>query len=202
MGIHPDLLKNNLFADIPANWFIHAQGFHKAGLRLIGAKEPRPKKKGFSTEEVFHNMYSYKIAVYLLAHSVELAFKCLISSYNLSNKNKEALLKNPIRYSHMVTKMANDLIEIGVLSLNKDDYDTVRLIEEYLKWFGRYYCPQNINETIENVYTQPDENGLIEFKYKIVYPKTHERIVRLYDEIRHPKAAEANLSLQYLLYTP
>lgn len=200
MGIHPDLLKSNVFADSPANWFIHAQGFYNAGLKLIEAQKLGPKKKFLSTEEIFLNAYSYKIAVYLLAHAIELSLKTIISSYNLSNQAKQ--LKSPVKYSHRVTSMADDLINIGVLILSDADYETMQLVEEYLKWFGRYYCPQDIQETLKQSYTNPDENGLIDFKYKLDYKNTHKKLIKLYDELRHPEAEKANLTMQYLLHTP
>lgn len=202
MGIHPDLLKNHVFADSPANWFIHAQGFYNAGLKLFEAKAPGPKKKFLSTEDGFLNAYSYKIAVYLLAHAIELALKTIISSYNLSNQNNK--LKPPVKYSHKVTKMVGDLIEVRVLSLSPEDHETMRLVEEYLSWFGRYYCPhpKDTEETLKQSYTNPDENGLINFKYKLDYTHTHKKLIKLYDELRHPSAEKANLTMQYLLHTP
>src|SRR5690349_13471963 len=99
MGINPDFLINNIFSDMPVNWLIHSQGFHHAGLKLVEAMENSCQKdKCTSTGDNFKRQYTYKVAVYLFSHAIELLLKAIVSMCNKNNEQKE--LKQPAKYSH------------------------------------------------------------------------------------------------------
>ena len=151
-------------------------------------------------QESFHEQYNYKIAVYLLSHAIELLFKSLISFHNLNFKSNH--LKSPTKYSHNVIDMVNDLISVGLITLDEKDYEIFKLVDEYLKWFGRYYSPhtRDIPDVIKQAYTEPDENGLINFKYKLKYPDTHRDLERIYQE--HILEIAQPLDFHYLLHSP
>ena len=203
MGINPDLLKKMIFSDQPANWYVHAQGFYYSGLLLVQATEKLiPKNKIISTKEIFNKEYSYKVAIYLLSHAIELSLKTIICNYNLADKSSK--LKKSSAYSHGVLDMIKDLQKIGLLAFDENDEKLFSFVEEYLKWFGRYYCPKinDINSIIKSAYTEPDKDGLIDFKYKPKYPETHNQLIKLFQALILPGAEEANLSMQYLLHCP
>lgn len=203
MPVKPDFLRANILSDQPMNWLIHAEGFHSAGLKLIEAYEKLgTSKKLVSTEDIFLHNYNYKVAIYLLSHSIELLLKALISVNNLKNSGQQ-----PTKYSHSASKMFKDLIAAGILIKTKeseedDDEETIKLIDEYLQWFGRYYCPlpSKIDEVIEKAYTEPDAQGLIDFKYNPKYPETHLKLDRLFQNLK-PSIPEGALTLPYLLHS-
>lgn len=202
MGIRQDFLEQAIFTDQPANWFIHSEGFFHAGLKLIEAHDKlHPRKPVIRSDEIFKRKYTLKISIYLLCHAIELLMKGIISNYNKSNPN--STLKPPSTYSHHVSKMANALIEKQAIDLNSDELETLNLAEEYLQWFGRYYCPhtKDIPNIVEKSYTTPDENGLIEFKYKIEHPTTQNRLIKLYQD-RQPSLDPAQFGFLYELHTP
>ena len=202
MGFKPDFLMQNIFADIPVNWLVHSQGFHYAGLKLAEVKHSvKSNKNLISMKEGFNQHYTYKLAVYLLAHAIELMLKSLISVYNKMNASSQ--LKAPARYSHNVMDMINDLIRVNFISLDEDDYELLKLVDEYLKWFGRYYCPQtkDVPDVLKQAFTEVDENGLIDFKYKLKCPETHTKLDELYKKLA-PDISEASLTMQYLTHCP
>lgn len=203
MGIRPDLLKKAIFSDTPGNWFIHVQGFYQSGMLLVEARDKLlPKKQMVSTQEVFCNRFTYKVAVYLLSHAIELSLKTIICNYNLTNPASP--LKKPAKFSHKVIDMVDVLVNVNLLSLGAGDEEIFRSVDEYLKWYGRYYCPNSseIDDIIKKAYTEPDKDGLIDFKYKPEYPKTHIQLIKLYQKLILPGAEKASLSLQYLLQCP
>ncbi len=202
MGIQKDFLVNAVFSDSPVNWIVHARGFYYSALKLVEATEKLESKiKFISTEEIFNRKYTYKIAVYLLSHSIELLLKSIICMHNKINKSNQ--LKSSAKYSHNVIDMIDDLIKANAISLEQEDYESLKLVDEYLKWFGRYYCPQtkDIPDVLKEAYTCPNESGLIEFKYKLQYPETHRKLNKLYNELA-PKLEGASLTLPYLLHCP
>lgn len=202
MAVKPEFLKNTIFSDDPANWFVHAQGFYYAGIKLIEANQKLEKPKKFiSTKEVFNKQYTYKIAIYLLSHAIELLLKSLISIYNKINPSNP--LKPSAKYGHNITKMVDGLLKVGAITLDAEEKKTLEMVGEYLKWFGRYYCPQakDVAETIKQTYTEPDKKGLIEFKYKLKCPETHLALDKIYRELS-PKENEAALTVPYLLHCP
>lgn len=102
------------------------------------------------------------------------------------------------KYSHDVVKMANDLKRVGVITLSANEESTFRLVKEFLEWFGRYYEPKNIEDTIEKSFSAPDKEKMISFKYDID-AETYKKLDAIY------KAFEPQSEIPergYLLNTP
>lgn len=179
MGIKPDFLTDSIFSDKPINWFVHSQGFFYTGKSLIEAEKKNISPKFVNTEFIFNKQYSYKIAIYLLSHAIELLLKAIISSYNRANPSSP--LKESIKYGHNAKIMFDELVNKGWILKKDDDEEVIELVDIYLKWFGRYYCPHknDIARTLEENYIE-DGNGLLEFKYKLTFD-THKKLIDFYE---------------------
>ncbi|KPJ67133.1 MAG: hypothetical protein AMJ43_05630 [Coxiella sp. DG_40] len=77
-----------------------------------------------------------------------------------------------------------------------DEEGTFALIDEYLMWFGRYYCPlpKYVDKTIRRAYTEPDSEGMVSFKYQPKYPETHKKLDTLFKELWPPNVSEDALT--------
>lgn len=195
--VKSDFLRKVIFADNPANWLVQAQGFHHAGLELIKTSKLSAQPRIYSGKDLFCIQHAYKVGVYLLAHSIELLLKSIISTYN--NKIcRERPFKLTQKYSHHVIDMVSDLQKVNVIVLREGELEIFQLVEEYLKWFGRYYCPnkQDIDTIVAESFTSPDQEGMVSFKYEPKFPETHEKIDALYKryELKH-----SNLDLLYMI---
>lgn len=196
--IKKDLLKKGLFADNAASWLVQAQGFHNTGLELVKTIGLSNQPRMYSGQEMFFSTYAYKVAIYLLSHSIELLLKTIISIHNntISPTNP---IDPPHKYSHQVIKMVEALERVSAITLNEEERETFRLIEVYLKWFGRYYSPneKDIDKIIAESFTLPDEDGMVSFKYEPKFPETHTKIDALY---RAYEPKHHGLDLIYLMY--
>lgn len=212
MAINPDFLKNVIFSEKnPSSWFIHAEGFYTAGILLVEAstKPQESSQKYITLGQSFKKIYPYKVAIYLLSHAIELLLKSWVSCYNQIQDSLDApenKLKNPSALSHNAINISDLLLEKKVISLTEDEYTTMKLVDEYLHWFGRYYCPsseKNALSLMKKSFSEPDENGLIDFKFKIKFNETHKKLIALYQSLMPPidKDIEASLQMQYMFHS-
>lgn len=191
-----DFLKNAVLRPQPVSWLLHAKAFRYSGINLVEKYEQlcTHDKKAISTIEIFNRSHTYKVAIYLLCHGFELLLKGIIAGCVLS--------ANPITFSHSVLDMVDFLVKKGVIGINKDELETVKLIDIYLKWFGRYYCPKEkeIDKVINDAYTKPDEQNMVSFKHPLKYPTTHTKINMLFDDLWPPQATDAMLAIPSLTF--
>ncbi len=75
MQIRKEYLKKSRFGDFPNAWILQAKGFRFAAEGQLQSR--KTKNKFVSSKEVYLSRFSYKIACYLLSHSIELALKAL-----------------------------------------------------------------------------------------------------------------------------
>lgn len=192
MGINEDFLKNEIFTNKPNNWMVHSHGFYNTALTLIDCPKNIPTY--ISSKDIFLNQYNYKIAIYLLCHSIELLLKSLIEIYYESPEAS----KSPMDYSHGACAMAIALINSGVVVISQEEKEILKLVDIYLKWFGRYHSPKNVSSvsrTLSEDYTKPDLNKMVEFKYALD-PETHIKLKNLY-EVLMSKIPEEYFPLTY-----
>ena len=206
MKIKADLLKIETWGNIPRNWLMHAHAFYHASLIMIEALERKKLSPYITQEEVFLGEHAYKVAIYLLSHALELSLKGIISAYNQQNPNKP--LKPSEKYSHGIYDIFMELLRVGAvvntenLPMTHREEEILKLVDQQLKWKGRYFSPlkKDIPSVIQNSFTQPDANGLIESKLKIKYLETHKEIQKIYQDLL-PK--NINFSqLPYLVHSP
>ncbi|KPJ67135.1 MAG: hypothetical protein AMJ43_05640 [Coxiella sp. DG_40] len=92
-------LKNFVLSQQPIGWLLYAQAFHNTGLKLVEKYEQRvsTSHKFHSSVDIFNKHHMYKVAIYLLSHSIELLLKGVISGYKID--------ENPSGFNHGVTRI-------------------------------------------------------------------------------------------------
>jgi len=90
------------------------------------------------------------------------------------------------------------------LNIEEEDLNTIKIIEVYLKWFGRYYCPKpkEVEEIITEMYTNPDGQNMVTPKHSPQYPDTHEKIKILFKSLWPKDVTEASFSVPSLIFYP
>lgn len=195
-----EVIKDAIFADTPQNWLINSKGFYHASCQLVavikGNEEMFPNV--ITDEMYFYHRHSYKTAVYLLSHAIELIFKASISYYR--HNICSTALKPPATYGHKAVNMFSDLIEVGYLEKNTGDDEIIELIDTYLKWFGRYYSPneKQVEKVLEASYHK-DDNEQLSFKHELY--GAHEKLIAFYDRLSS-KIRLGNLHFHYSFQAP
>lgn len=195
-------LEKVIFSDNRAAWYIQSEGFYNAGLKLVESyKSSFLEKRMYSSKEIYLSTHVYKVAIYLLSHSIELLLKSIVSNHN-NNICKDKPIKKPEQYGHKITNMVTDLAKVGaIIDLQEWELETFTLAEEFLKWFGRYYLPSKANmaKILKESFTEPDENEMVAFKFTPKFPETHEKLEELYKTYSKVEN-QHQLDVLYLLY--
>jgi HEPN domain-containing protein len=188
-------LKKSLLVPQPVSWFLHAQAFHYAGLKMVekyGQISSPANKNPISVVEIFNRQNMYKVAVYLLSHSIELLLKGLVSSLDDDAES----------CGHDIPTMVGKLKSKFIVSIDEKDDELFELVDVYLNWFGRYYCPlpKHLDKVVKKAYTNPDEEDMVMFKFSPKYPDTHGRLDKLFNDLYPKNLSESALSLPSIIF--